>query len=150
MIIIISTIVSLIFIPIMIKFSKIENDIRKIFSREEITLKKDKKYTIDDVQKRKIFTEVENVLKYYKIKLILLIIFQFIFLLFSWYFVTAFCQVYQNTQINWLANCLSAVLIRFIIEIIIYLVSAKLYLISAHIDYITFYKFMLFLYDFSC
>ena len=150
LIIIISTIVSLIFIPIMIKFSKIDNDVRKIFSREEIRLKKDKKYTIDDVQKRKIFTEVENVLKYYKIKLIVLFIFQLIFLLFSWYFVTAFCQVYQNTQINWLANFLSAVLIRFTIEIVICLVSAKLYLISAHIDYLTFYKFMLFIYDFSC
>ena len=150
MIIIISSIVSLIFIPIMIKFSKIDNDIRKIFSREEIRLKKDKNYTINDIQKRRIFTEVENALKYYKIKLILLLIFQFIFLLFSWYFVTSFCQVYQNTQINWLANFLSAVLIRFVIEIVICIISAKLYLISAHIDYVTFYKFMLFIYDFSC
>ena len=134
----------------MIKFTKIDNDIRKIFSNEEIKLKKDKTYVIDNAKKRTIFTEVENVLKYYKIKLILILFFQFIFLLFSFYFITAFCQVYQNTQIIWLTNCLSAVLIRFVIECIICLIYAKLYLISAHIDYKTFYKFMIFLYDFSC
>ena len=98
----------------------------------------------------KIFSEVENALKCYKIKLILFLIFNFLFMLFFWYFITAFCQVYQNTQINWLFNCISSVLVRFLFEVLICFLFAKLYLMAASVDYWTFYKFMLFVYDFSC
>ena len=150
LIITISTLFSLIFIPIVIKFSKIDYVIRDIFSKEEEKIRKDKKYKTDCLKKMKIFSEVENALKCYKIKLILFLIFNFLFMLFFWYFITAFCQVYPNTQINWLFNCISSVLVRFLFEVLICFLFAKLYLMAASVDYWTFYKFMLFVYDFSC
>ena len=150
LIIIISTFVSLVFMAIIIKLSKIESGIRNIFRKEESKIKKKKNYTTDYPTKMKIFEDVEKLLKIYKVKLIILIIFEFIILLFFLYFVTAFCQVYPKTQGSLLLNCAVSILIRFAIEVLICLVGAKLYTIAAHIDYEIFYKIMLFIYDFSC
>ena len=150
LIIIISTLVSFIFIPIIIKFSRTDSEIRKVFTREEKKLKKNKNYTLDNPTKKKIFSEIENILKNYKIKLALLLTFEFCLIVFFLYFITAFCQVYPNTQINWLFNSLSSVLIRFIFEVLLCTLGAKLYHISSQIEYYTFYKVMLFVYDFSC
>ena len=150
LIIIISTLVSFIFIPIIIKFSRTDSEIRKVFTREEKKLKKNKNYTLDNPTKKKIFSEIENILKNYKIKLALLLTFEFCLIVFFLYFITAFCQVYPNTQINWLFNSLSSVLIRFIFEVLLCTLGAKLYHISSQIEYCTFYKVMLFVYDFSC
>lgn len=44
----------------------------------------------------------KGTLKRYKITLIIFIIFNFIFMLFFWYFVSNFCQVYRQTQANWI------------------------------------------------
>ena len=149
LIIIISTLVSFIAIPIMIKFSKTDNEIRKIFRKEEIKLRKNKNYNVALPEREKIFKEVEDVLKCYKIKLIILLIFQFLIIMFFFYFITAFCQVYPNTQANWLMNSLFSLLIRFVFEMLVCLLFAKFYQISASIEYVCFYKIMLFIYDFS-
>ena len=150
MIILISTLVSLIFIPILIKLSKIESSIRSIFRKEETKIKKNKSYKTDYTTKMRIFTEVEEVLKKYRIKLLILFIFEFIIILFCWFFVTAFCQVYSNTQGSLVLNCFLSILIRFAIEVLICLGGAKLYTIAAQSEFFKFYKFMLFIYDLSC
>ena len=150
LIIIISTLVSLVFISIIIKLNKIDAEIRTIFAKEETKLKKNRNYNLDYPTKMRVFSEVEKVLKYYKIKSIIVLIFEFLVILFFWYFVTAFCQVYANTQGSLALNILIAVLIRFVIEIIICLIFAKLYYISTHIDFSCFYGFVLFVYDLTC
>ena len=66
MIIIISTLVSLVFISILIKLSKTEGSIRAIFRKEEAKIKKNKNYKVDYPTKMRIFSEVEEVLKKYK------------------------------------------------------------------------------------
>ena len=150
LIIIISTLVSLVFISIIIKLNKIDAEIRTIFAKEETKLKKNRNYSLDYPTKMRVFSEVEKVLKYYKIKSIIVLIFEFLVILFFWYFVTAFCQVYANTQGSLALNILIAVLIRFVIEVIICLIFAKLYYISTHIDFSCFYGFVLFVYDLTC
>ena len=149
LIIIISTFVSLVFFEILIKLSKVDSSIRKVFRKEEAKLKKNKNYVVDYPTKIRVFSEVESILKKYRIKLIIMLCFEFVVLLFFWYFVTAFCQVYSHTQVSLILNCVISIIIRFVIEALFCLLFAKLYTIAAHIDYICFYKFMLFIYDFS-
>ena len=150
LIIIISTIVSLVFISIIIKLNKIDTEIRTIFLKEETKLKKNKNYSLDYPTKMRVFSDVEKVLKYYKIKSIIILVIEFLFILFFWYFVTAFCQVYLYTQGSLALNVLIAVLIRFVIEVIVCLLLAKLYDIAVHMNFSCFYDFILFVYDLSC
>lgn len=150
LIIIISTVVSLVFISIIIKLNKIDTEIRTIFLKEETKLKKNKNYSLDYPTKMRVFSDVEKVLKYYKIKSIIILVIEFLFILFFWYFVTAFCQVYLYTQGSLALNVLIAVLIRFVIEVIVCLLLAKLYDIAVHINNSCFYDFILFVYDLSC
>ena len=53
-------------------------------------------------------------------RVIIFIIIEFILMLFFWYFVTAFCHVYNATQISWLWDSLTSILIRAIIELLIF------------------------------
>ena len=149
-IIIISCFASLIVLPIIIKFSKVDSSIRNIFAEEEKKIRKNKNYKIDYSAKMKIFAKVENALKYYKIKLGFFLFFVLVLILGFCYFITAFCQVYPNTQTSLLINCLISILIRFVVELLLCLLFAKLYLVAAKVEYVCFFKFMLFVYDFSC
>ena len=149
-IIILSCLASLIVLPIIIKFSKVDNAIRNIFATEEKKIRKNKNYKIDIPMKTRVFNKVENALKYYRTKLGFFLFFVFILILGFCYFITAFCQVYPNTQKSLLINFLIAILIRFGIELLLCLLFAKLYLVAAKVEYVTFFKFMLFVYDLSC
>ena len=150
LIIIISSIVSLVFFQILFKLSKTENGIRSIFRKEEAKIKKNKTYRTDYPTKMRIFTEVEDVLKKYRIRLFIIFGIEFVIMLFCWFFVTAFCQVYSHTQGSLILNCFISIIIRFVIEVLICLLGAKLYLAAAHIEYPKFYQIILFFYDFSC
>ena len=109
-----------------------------------------KKYSIKEQTKENIFIEVESTLKKFKCKIFILLLFETIFILSFWYFVTAFCQVYLYTQGSLALNVLIAVLIRFVIEVIVCLLLAKLYDIAVHMNFSCFYDFILFVYDLSC
>ena len=148
-IIIFSALISLVLIPIFIKISKTDTGIRSVFRKEEDKLKKDRKYSVDYPTKMRVFTEVEDVLRRYKIKLIIVFVIEFLLMLFCWFFVTAFCQVYSHTQGSLALNCIISIIIRFIFEAILCLLCAKLYIISARNEFPRLYKGMLFVYDFS-
>ena len=99
------------------KLSNSTNEIRNVFRNEEEKLKKDKKYKINDKRKKEIFLEIEKILKKFKIKIIFLIIIEFILIIFYWYFVTAFCHVYSKTQKSWLLDTFLAILSRLSLSI---------------------------------
>ena len=65
-----------------------------------------------------------------KVKIFILIIIEIILIIFYWYFVTAFCHVYSNTQTSWLLDSFLSVLSRLIIELLFALLFSKLYIIS--------------------
>ena len=131
------------------KLSNSTNKIREIFNNEEEKLKKDKKYKVTEKRKQEILFEIEELLRKYKIKIIILIIIELILVVFFWYFVTAFCHVYQETQISWLLDSLISILIRAIIELLISLGLAKLYRISIDAEIYCLYRFVMFLYNFG-
>ena len=148
-IILLSTLISFIFTNLFIKLSNTTNTIRDIFKKEEKKLESNKKYIVTDIRKKEIFDEIINILKKYKIKVIILNIIQISFIIFFWYYVTAFCHVYINTQLSWLLDSLFSMLSRLVIIGILSLAFSKLYRMSIESNIQCIYKIVLFLYSFG-
>ena len=148
-IIIYSTLISYFILTLLSKLSNSSNAIRNVFRKEEEKMKKNKNYTTKEETKREIFYEVENILKKFKIKIIILLIIETILILFFWYFVTAFCHVYSSTQSSWLFDTFLSILSRLMLELIFGFLFAKLYNISVASGMETLYKILICIYDFS-
>ena len=148
-IIIYSTLISYVLITLMTKLSNTSNAIRKVFKKEEEKIKHKKGYKIKEETKKEIYSEILNIFKKYRIKLIILFTIEIILILFFWYFVTAFCHVYSSTQTSWLLDSFLSILSRFIMELIFAFLYGKLYQISVASNFETLYKIVLFLYDFT-
>ena len=147
-IILLSTLLSFILMTLIRKLGNSTNAIRNVFRNEEEKMK-NKKYQINEKRKKEIFLEIEKILNYLKIKIFLLIAIQIILILFFWYFVTAFCHVYQKTQTSWLLDSFLSFLSRVIIEFLFALFYAKLYIVSVESNVYCLYRALLFIYDFS-
>ena len=50
-----------------------------------------------------------RILHYTQRKLVLYFILEFIFFIFFWYYVTLFCIVYHNNQVNWIVDCITGI-----------------------------------------
>ena len=148
-IIIYSTLLSSFLLTLLSKLSNSSNAIRKVFRKEEEKIKLDKKYRTSEETKRQIFSDVENILKIYKLKIFILLIIETVLILFFWYFVTAFCHVYTSTQTSWLLDSFLSILSRLMLELIFAFLYAKLYQVAVGSNIETFYKILLFIYDFS-
>ena len=148
-VVILSTFVGFILLTLLAKLSNSTNAIREVFMKEEEKIKKNKNYTVTEQRKNEILEEIEQVLKKYKIKVIILIIIELILVLFFWYFVTAFCHVYKATQTSWLIDSCLSILARGIIELLICLGLAKLYILAITGESSCLYNFIMFLYNFG-
>ena len=148
-IIIYSTLISYFILTLLSKLSNSSNAIRNIFRNEEYKMKKNKNYTYNEKIKIKLFYNLENILKKFKLKIFILIFIEIISILFFWYFVTAFCHVYSSTQTSWILDSFLAILSRFILEIIFGFLFAKLYCIAVVSNIKTFYNILLCIYNFS-
>ena len=148
-IILLSTFVGFILLGFLGKLSNTTNAIRDVFRKEEEKLKKNKKYIVTQKRKNEIFIEIEEILNKYKIKVIIFIIIELILMIFFWYFVTAFCHVYNSTQISWLLDSFLSILFTGIIELLISFGLAKLYRIAIAGEIHCLYKILMFLYNFS-
>ena len=71
-----------------------------------------------------------QVLKCIKIKLIGFFVFTFILLVFYWYLISAFCSVYQNTQIIFIKDSISSFITGLLYPFILYLFPTVLRIIS--------------------
>ena len=148
-IIILSTVTSFIGISLISKLCNSTNEIRNVFNNEEEKLKKNKKYKINEKRKKEIYIKIEKILKCFKIKIAFFIIFEMILILFFWYFVTAFCHVFSNTQTSWLLDSFLSLLSKFVIELLFALLFAKLYILSVESNTYCLYRILLFIYDFT-
>ena len=148
-VIILSTFVGFILLTLLAKLSNSTNAIREVFMREEEKIKKDKNYIVTKQRKNEILLEIEEILKKYKTKVIILIIIELILVIFFWYFVTAFCHVYEATQISWSVDSCLSILSRAIIELLISFGLAKIYGMAISAESHCLYKFVMFLYNFG-
>ena len=148
-IILLSTLIGFIIMTLFTNLSNSTNTIRDVFIKEEAKLKENKKYKVTEKRKKEILDEIIKILNRYKIKLIILMTFEFLLLLFFWYYVTAFCHVFSSTQISWLLNSFLSILSRLIIEALLSLGLAKLYRIAIVSNIHFIYKIVIFLYCFG-
>ena len=81
-------------------------------------------------KKEKNDQRIFDILKCVKRKLIGFLIFTFLVFLFHWYFISAFCAVYQNTQLIYLRDSAISILISLIDPFIIYALTCLLRAIS--------------------
>ena len=148
-IIIYSTLLSYFLITLLSKLSNSSNAIRNVFGEIEEKIKFNKKFKVTDKIKRNVYTKIENILHKFKVKIAFLFLIETILFLFFWYFVTAFCHVFSSTQTSWLVDSFLSILSRFMIELIFAFLFAKLYQISVASNFITLYKVVMCIYDFS-
>ena len=81
--------------------------------------------------------------------MIILVIIEFSLMLFFWYYVTAFCHVYNKTQYSWLFDSFLSILSRTVIDFLAPMGLAKLYRMAIESNIHCIYKTVLFLYSFA-
>ena len=69
-------------------------------------------------------------LKSMKLKLIIFLVSSFIIMLFYWYFISAFCSVYNNTQVIYIIDCVFSFLFFMVDPLLIYAFFVLLRIIS--------------------
>ena len=74
--------------------------------------------------------KIIDILDCIKRKLVTFFVFTFLFFLFHWYFISAFCAVYQNTQVIYLRDSAISILTSFIDPFIIYGITCLIRAIS--------------------
>ena len=122
------------------------DSIVNIFRREEKLLRKNKNYKVSKKQKKIIFKNVLEQFKKLKTKLIFYIIIELLLILFFFYFVTAFCEVYRNTQASWVFDSALSFLLSILLELSISLFISSLYLTSVKYQIKFIYNIVLFIY----
>ena len=70
--------------------------------------------------------EMKKTLKNINLKLIIFFIFVFIFFIIYWYIISVFCGVYRNTQIIFIKDSISSLVIGLIYPLFLYFISACL------------------------
>ena len=144
---IISSIVGLILVNIFQHLIDFRGELENIFREEEKKMKKNKDYKINKQNKLKIIDKITKLTKILKIKITIFIFFEFLLMLFFYYFVTAFCEVYNKTQISWLYDFFISFIISFFAEIIFAFMIAIMYFSSKGCKMKIIYKITLFLYN---
>ena len=147
-VILLSTFIGFILLTLFIKLSNSTFAMREIFRNEEEKIKKNKNYKVTNKRKIEIKNEIDKIFKNYKIKIIIFILIELLFMVFFWYFVIIFCHVYPSTQTSWLLDSFLSMISRLIIDALICFGLAKLYRIAVESGIKCLYKFTLFLYGF--
>ena len=108
-------------------------------------MREDQKYSVSIERKKEIIENINKSLSFLKLKMILFIAVDFVFLLFFFYFVSSFCEVYQSTQTSWISDAIVSIIISFPIEIGISLAITIVYKLSLKYKWEIFYKIAMFL-----
>ena len=141
----ISTILSLILGSILNLMADSKDKLEEEFKEEETKLREDSNYKVSEERKAEILTKINKCLKKLKIKMTFFVIIDFIILLFFFYFVTAFCEVYKNTQTSWISDAVMSIIISFPIELAIALAITIVYFLSIKYKWKYVYKLAMFL-----
>ena len=127
---VISTVLSMVIGGILNLMADSKDNIEEEFKEEEKKLRKDPKYKVSEERKAEILVKINKALKKLKIKMIFFVIIDFLILLFFFYFVTAFCEVYRNTQTSWISDAVVSVILSFPIELAIALAATIIYFLA--------------------
>ena len=102
-------------------------EIENVFRQEEKKMRKNKKYFVDDKNKKQIKEKILEIIHKLRIKNIIFISIELLLMLFFFYFVTAFCEVYSYTQLSWLQDSIVSFFLSFLLEFCESLYIASIY-----------------------
>ena len=111
-------------------------DIKYLVRDEKTKIKKlekkenEEKKKVKENSKKEMGEKIMDILECMKRKLVGFFVVTFLLFLFYWYFISAFCAVYQNTQIIFLRDCGITILTSLIDPFIIYAITCILRAIS--------------------
>jgi len=144
---IISTFISLALLIFFQILTTSKDDIEDLFRKEEKKMRKDSNYVVNFIKRKKILMKIYEINKKLKIKIIIFFIIEFSIIIFFFYFVTAFCEVYKQSQISWIADSLVSFLLSFPIEFGIAFLIAVFYKISIQKKCKWLYKIVMIFYN---
>ena len=141
-----STVISYLLVKLLNLLTNSKNSIENIFKKEEKIMRKNKKYKVDSQKKKLIFMNILKEFKNLKIKIICYIIIEFSIMLFFFYYVTAFCEVYRDTQISWIYDSFISFILSIPLELLLSFFISLIYMISVKYKLEISYKIIIFLY----
>ena len=142
-----SFIISFTIVVIMQLFTSSKDNFEDIFRKEEHKMKNNKQYKVSHESKLRIAKEIIKINNNLKYKILIFLLIEFFLIIFFYYFVTAFCEVYKETQISWLIDCIISFIISFPVEFLLALVICILYMISIKKRIKILYKLAMILYS---
>ena len=110
-------------------------------------MKYNKKYKINKKTKIKMIETIFQINRKLKNKILIFFILEFLLMIFFYYFVTAFCEVYKQSQISWLIDSFISFLISFPVEFLMAFIICILYIISIKYRNKFMYKISMILYN---
>ena len=142
-----SSITTFIIIHVFQSLTHSSEKIEDLFREQEKLLKDDKNYKVNDATKMKIQNEIAKILKCLKIKIILFLIFEFSFLIFFFYYVSIFCQIFQETQLSWLLDSILSYLFSILFTLGLSFLCTIFYKIAINNKRRILYRFLIFIYN---
>ena len=143
----ISLIIVYIFIYLVFILTNISFKLRGIYQKEEEKLKTDKKYVVTEERKNEIMKQIETILNLQNKKNYCFFVFELILMMLFWYYITAFCHVYSNSQVSWIFNTFFSIIFTFIINCMICFLFSLLYKIAIGNKSKGLYNGVLFIYN---
>ena len=144
---IISTFISLVLLIFFQLLTTSKDDIEDLFRKEERKMRKNSNYVVNFIKRKQILMKIYEINKKLKIKIIIFFIVEFSIMLFFFYFVTAFCEVYKESQISWIIDSLVSFLLSFPIEFGLAFLIAVFYKISIQKKCKWIYKIVMIFYN---
>ena len=141
-----STVISYLLVKILNILTNSKDSIELLFRKQEKLLRKNQKYKVKIEDKKEILKKLGVIYKNLKIKIIFYISIEFSLLLFFLYYITAFCEVYRNTQISWLFDSFVSFLLSIPVELLLSFSYAILYMTSITYRFEKLYNIVLFFY----
>jgi len=143
----ISTLFSLISIIAFQLLTNSKNEVEDLFREEEKKMREDNKYIVNKKKRKKTLVEIYQINKKLKVKIFFFILIEFSIMIFFYYFVTAFCEVYKKTQVSWIIDSIISYLLAFPIQFLTSFIIAALYKLSIENQIKWLYNLSMFLYN---
>ena len=93
-------------------------------------MRKNINYFVSIKKRKEKIINIYEINKKLKLKILFFFISETLIMLFFFYFVTAFCEVYKGSQISWIVDSILSFIISFLVDTIFSFFIAIIYIIS--------------------
>ena len=124
-----SALVSILLIMLFNLLIQSKRKIKNIFKKENENGNLNEEIN-DDKYKNIILRKLNKVYENLRIKIFCYIFLEFLILLFYFYYITGFCIVYKETQINWLLDSILSIILSSFFKILLSFLIANFYFLS--------------------